>query len=232
MRITLTILCAGALAILAGCTTEAAKKAMDKPMPVDQYSGFDAHAADKSKRKAERPKPVPDDTEPDKAVDTLVKQLQGNDGAASFAVTAEEQLAYWGGKPGVGQIVVRKVRPLLKNKSIEQRAPALRLTLMFGGDEITGDLIECLADNDYGIRDLAYRGLQQHAPGINGIYYDPQGTEVARAQSVKQMERWWQDAMRKGAVQPPSIYEKNGVPPPPTETTSRNTRTQQNVSER
>ena len=122
----LTVLMAAMMAavvLLTGCNTEQAKKAMDKPIAENGYTGFGAHSADASKRKAERPKPVKDDTEPEEAVSTLVGQLQHAE--AGYTVTAEEQLMYWGSKPGVGSIVARKVRPLIKNPHVETRAPAV-----------------------------------------------------------------------------------------------------------
>jgi hypothetical protein len=215
------IICAASLAFLGGCTTEAAKKAMDRPMPTDNYTGFDSGASDKSKRKAEKPKDVKADMAPEEAVSILVKQMQesSNSSAASYVVNAEEQLTYWGSKPGGAQIVVRGVRPLLKSKSVEQRAPALRLTVMFGGRDSLGDFIECLGDREYGIREMAYRAVLSYAP--RDFSYDPQGGEVARAQAVDQYRRWWQYETQKGAVQPPTIYEKNGPPREATVQTSR-----------
>ncbi len=193
-----------ALVFLVGCTTEAAKKAMDRPMPSDQYTGFGDEKV-KDKRKAEKPKEVKDDMNPEDAVATLVSNLNNN--KASFSITSEEQLMYWGGKPGVGPIVVRKVRPLLKSARVEQRAPALRLTIAYGGRESVGDLIECLADSEMGMREMAYNAIQGYAPRSFG--YDPANGDVARAQSVDQLRRWWQTETRRGTVLPPSTYEAN-----------------------
>ncbi|MEI6234779.1 MAG: hypothetical protein WCT04_17130 [Planctomycetota bacterium] len=204
-----TMVCVAALAVLAGCTTEASKKAMNKPLPTDQYAGFGAGTTENSKRKAEKPKQVRDDMEPEQAVSILVDQLKKTQ--AGYSVTAEEQLMYWGERPGVGPIVARKVRPLLKSDRVEHRAPALRLTVAYGNRDSVGDLIECLTDKEYGIRDAAFRAVQNYVPRDFG--YDPSSGEVARAQSVDQYRRWYQYKTRNEAVQPPSIYEKN----PPTE---------------
>ncbi len=200
-----TMVCVALVAILAGCTSEAAKKAMNKPLPTDQYAGFGAGSADNSKRKAEKMKEVRDDMEPEAAVSTLVDNLQKT--SAGIAVTAEEQLMYWGQKPGVGSIVTRKVRPLLKSNNVEQRAPALRLTVAYGNKDSLGDLIECLADKEYGIRETAFRAVQSYSARDFG--YDPSSGEVARAQGVDQYRRWYQYETRKGAVYPPTKYEKD-----------------------
>lgn len=200
-----TVVCLAVLSFLTGCTTEAAKKAMGKPIAEDHYSGFGSGAAENSKRTAEKPKPVREDMEPEQAVSILVDQMKKTQ--AGFSVTAEEQLMYWGEKPGVGSIVARKVRPLLKSANVEQKAPALRLTVAFGGKESVGDLIECLSDNEYGIRETAYRAVQSYVPRDFG--YDPSSSDVARAQGVDQYRRWYQYDRRKDAVQPPTIYEKN-----------------------
>ncbi len=217
MRIDLwNVACLASVLFLAGCTTEQAKKAMDKPIPSDQYTGFGANGADLSKRKAEKPKQVKDEMAPEEAVSTLVDQLQHTQ--AGYSITAEEQLMYWGEKPGVGPIVARRVRPLLKSSRVEQRAPALRLTVMFGGRDSMGDLIECLADSEYGIRESAHRAVQNYVPRDFG--YDPSNGGVARAQAVDQYRRWWQYETRKGAVQPPSVYEAN----PPVEAQVRTPR--------
>ena len=57
-----------AVLILAGCTTTAAKKAMNKPAVSDAYTAFDAGASDSSKRKAEKVEPIKDDIEPEEAI--------------------------------------------------------------------------------------------------------------------------------------------------------------------
>jgi hypothetical protein len=199
-----------ALAVLCGCTTEAAKKALNKPAETDQFAGFDKESNERNKRKAELPKPVADTVDAEKAVTTLVEQLQKPQ--ASFSISAEDQLNYWGGKNGVAEIVVRKVRPLLKSPHVEQRAPALRLTIAFGNRDSVGDLIECLNDSEYGIRDTAYRALQ--ALSSQDFAYDPAGGSSARAQGVDQFRRWWQLKQRESSVQPATVYEKNPVAQP------------------
>ena len=42
--------------------------------------------------------------------------------------------------PGVDKIIVRSVRFLLQHKDIYVRAPALRLTILYGGPESNGSL--------------------------------------------------------------------------------------------
>ncbi|MGD0091241.1 MAG: hypothetical protein ABSE73_15090, partial [Planctomycetota bacterium] len=143
---------------LCGCTTAAAKKALEKPQGAEPYAGFDPEASDASKRKAEKPKPVKDDTDPEEAVNTLVKQLQRPE--PEYAATAEETLKLWGLKQGVDKLIVSKVRMLLKDPKVEVRAPALRLTILYGGLDCCGDLIEALADSEYGIRAAAFKSLR------------------------------------------------------------------------
>src|SRR5258706_11926690 len=106
-------ICVCGMIFLAGCTTEAAKKAMNKPVGTDQYAGFDSNDANGSKRSAEMPKPVPDSQDAESAVSTLVHQLESD--RTSFSIAAEDQLNYWGQKQGVGRIVARKIRPMLKS---------------------------------------------------------------------------------------------------------------------
>jgi len=202
-------LIAGSMSIaISGCTTTAAKKALNKPIESDRYSGFDPDAGSSSKRKAEEIKPVKQDEEPEKAVAMLVEQLQQD---RTHAISAEEQLKVWGVKQGVGKIVVSNVRLLLKHPKVEVRAPALRLTMLFGGPEANGDLIEALGDSEYGIRMTAFKALQTRTKRDFG--YDPGGGEVARARSAQEFRQWWQHEQRRTAVQPASVYEKN----PPTE---------------
>jgi hypothetical protein len=189
--------------VMAGCTTTAAKKALDKPMETDKYTGFDPHGADASKRKAEKPKEIKQDTEPEAAVTSLVEQLQRE---PSYAINAEEQLKLWGLKQGVDRIVVSKVRLLLKHPKVETRAPALRLTILFGGNDSVGDLIEALADTEYGVRSTAYKALV--ARTHRDFSYDPAGGEVARAKAVDDFRQWWQDEQRRKTAQPPTVYEE------------------------
>jgi hypothetical protein len=191
-----------------GCTTTAAKKALSKPNPADSYSGFDAKHAEASKRKAEIPEPVKDTTEPEEAVRILCGQLQEQPAAA---IQAEEQLKLWGSRQGVDKLVITGVRPLLKNAKVEVRAPAMRLTILLGGPDSNGDLIECLADSEYSIREAAFKALRMKTRRDFG--FSPSGGEVARAQSVEEWRTWWETEQRKVAVQPPSVYETN----PPSE---------------
>jgi hypothetical protein len=197
--------------LAAGCTTTAAKKALNKPPEKDAYAGFDADAGEASKREAPKPAPVKEDTEPEKAVTTLVQQLQAQE--AAYVIVAEEQLKGWGTKQGVDRIIVRQVRLLLKHERVEVRAPALRLTILLGGDDSTGDLIEALADSEHAIRALAFKALKARTHRDFG--FDAGGGQVARAQAVNEWRQWWQAEQRKVAVQPPSVYETK----PPTEPT-------------
>ena len=197
------------LLVTVGCTTEAAKKAMNKPNAEDSYTGFDENSGEKSKRKPEKLEPVKEDTDPEKAVATLVDRLQKPE--PSIAIPAEEQLRFWGSKQGVDKIVVSQVRLLLKNPKVEVRAPALRLTVQYGGPDANGDLIECLADNEYSIRESAFKALRSRTRRDFG--FSPSGGEVARAKSVDEWRQWWQGEQRRVAVQAPSTYETN----PPSE---------------
>ncbi len=149
---------AAMLCALPGCTTTAAKKAMNKPVLKDAYTSFDEGSADASKRKADKVEPIKPDTEAEQAITKLVEQLQREEPA--YTVAAEEQLRMWGAQQGVDKIVYSKVRLLLKNPRVEVRAPALRLVKQFGGKEAVGDLIEALADNERAIRQDALKALQ------------------------------------------------------------------------
>lgn len=196
-------LCALSTFVISGCNTAAAKAAMGKPNAKDKYTGFDADAADNSSRTAEKLEPVKDDTDPEKAVIQLVKQLQ--DKRRAYHDSGEQQLMYWGDRQGVDRIIVRQVRPLLKHPDVEVRAPAVRLTLRFGKDECIGDLIECLADEEREIRQMAFRALRSRAHRDFG--FEAGGGEVARARSVQEWRQWYQAEQRSGAVQAPSVYE-------------------------
>jgi len=195
--------------LLAGCTTTAAKKALNKPAAKDKFSGFDADAADASKREAPRPEKLNPESDPEVAVTKLVEQLQKD---RAHAVYSEEQLRYWASKQGVDKIVVSKVRLLLKNETIEVRAPALRLTMQFGGNEVNGDLVECLADSEYGLRATAYKALKARTGRDFG--FSPAGGEVARAKSVQEWRQWWQAEQRRLAIKDPSIYEMKPIAEP------------------
>ncbi|HEY3320821.1 MAG TPA: hypothetical protein VGP72_10185 [Planctomycetota bacterium] len=196
-------LCALLPFVIGGCTTTAAKKAMNKPQSDDSYAAFGQGAADASKRKAEKLETIKEDTDPEIAVSKLVDQMQHQE--LSHIVSAEEQLRVWGGQQGVDKIVYNKVRLLLKNPRMEVRAPALRLTRQFGGKEAVGDLIEALADSERGIRQEAFRSLEARTHRDFG--YMPDGGEVARSRAVDDWRKWWQEQQRVSAVQPPSVYE-------------------------
>jgi hypothetical protein len=208
--VAIVILSALMLFSFSGCTTAAANKAMAKPNANEDssYTGFNREAGEKSKRKAEKLEAVKDDTDPETAVTELVRRLQKE---PSIAIPAEEQLKLWGSKQGTDRIVVSKVRDLLKSPKMEARAPALRLTILYGGPDSHGDLIECLADSEYSIRETAFKALRARTRKDFG--YAPQGGEVARANAVDQWRQWWQGEQRRVAVQAPSVYETN----PPSE---------------
>ncbi len=211
MRLLASIILVGLCALsLGGCTTAAAQKAMNKPNSNDDssYSGFNRDAAEKSKRKAEKLEPVKEDTDSETAVTELTKRLLRE---PSIAVPAEEQLKIWGSKQGVDKIVVSHVRDLLKNPRLEARAPALRLTILYGRADANGDLIECLADREYSIRETAFKALRARTRKDFG--FSPSDGEVGRANSVEQWRQWWQGEQRRVAVQAPSVYETN----PPSE---------------
>lgn len=201
--------CVSCLALFAlltfyGCTTSAAKHALNKPIEGDAYSGFDKEKSDPSKRKADVPEVVPMTEDPDRAVSKLMQQLQ-KERAAS--ISAEEQLMNWGRQQGVGRMVYGQARQLLKHPKLEIRAPALRLTDAFGGREAIGDLIEALDDPEYGMRLEASRALSKRTTRNFG--YEPQSGEVQRSKAVAQLRRWWQAEQSSVAVQPASVYEKN-----------------------
>jgi len=193
-----------------GCTTKAAKHALNKPIESDAYAGFDKEKSDPSKRKAEVPEPIPMTEDPDRAVSKLMQQLQKERAAA---ISAEEQLMVWGRQQGVGRMVYGQARQLLKHPKLEIRAPALRLTDAFGGREAIGDLIEALDDPEYGMRLEASKALSKRTTRTFG--YEPQAGDVQRTKAVTQLRRWWQAEQSSVAVQPASVYEKN----PPKEPT-------------
>lgn len=203
-------LCAASLLVFYGCTTTAAKKAMNKPAPADAYSAFDSGSSDSSKRKASKVEAIKDDEDPEQAVSRLVEQLGKPE--AAYQVSAEDQLKAWGAKQGVGKIVYQKVRILLKSDRIEVKAPALRLIKMFGGSEAVGDLIEALADRELAIRQDAFNSLR--ARTHRDFSFNPEGGEVARLKSVDDWRQWWQAEQRKVAVQPASVYEEKPLSEP------------------
>jgi hypothetical protein len=202
-----TAVTVGCLSVLAlsGCTTTAAKKALAKPPARDSYTSFDSQTVgENSKRKAPTPVLPKDNADPEVAVTKLVEYLQAE---RAYAVSAEEQLRVWGNKQGVDKIIVSKVRILLKHPRIEVRAPALRLVMMFGDNASNGDLIECLADQEYGMRSTAFKALKARTK--QDFSYDPGAGEVARGISTERWRRWWQSDQSRLAMQAPSIYEKD-----------------------
>ena len=211
-RIILAIPVVGLGLLFSGCTTTAAKKAMDTSNPSDAYTSFDKDKQEASKHKEEKVEQVSQDMEPEKAVTILANQLASPKGPA-YITAAEDQLSRWGNKQGVDKIVVSRVRPLLKDRNFETRAPALRLTIRFGDNNSNGDLIECLADEELGIRQTAFRALKSRTHRDFG--YEPGTSDVARAKAVDDWRQWWQAERSSVAVQPPSVYEKK----PPAEPT-------------
>ncbi|HYG74144.1 MAG TPA: HEAT repeat domain-containing protein [Planctomycetota bacterium] len=209
-RIACSIALAAVLFSIAGCTTTAAKKALNKPQLSDSYTAFDAGASDSNKRKAEKVEPVKEDMDAEIAVTKLVEQLQRQE--AAYTLSAEEQLLAWGRKQGVDKIVYNKVRLLLKHPRVEVRAPALRLVKLYGGRDSIPDLIECLGDPEPPIRTEAFKSLQAKTKRDFG--YQPNGGEVARWKSVEDWRQWWQAEQRKVAVQPASVYEEKPLAEP------------------
>jgi len=197
------------LALLCGCTTTAAKKALAKPMVDD--TRFDGSPGKESERRTRELEPVSDDMNPEKAVEILVDHMQRQEPA--YFIPAEASLRLWATKQGVPGIIVRKVRLLLKNPRIEVRAPALRLVCAFGSRECAGDLIEVLTDPDYGMRKTAFETLRARA-GMD-LGFQPGGGEAARDQAVLAWRRWWEEDQRALASrQAPS--PKFDQPAPPT----------------
>ncbi|MBI3828259.1 MAG: hypothetical protein HY291_02000 [Planctomycetes bacterium] len=184
--ITVLSMLAGVFA-LAGCgNTKWAERKANVPYEDTPFAGFTDKAAKNSERKGAKYENVSDDTEPAKAVDQLVQQMQSLE--RHVAIPSEDELRYWASKQGVAEIVVRKVRPLLKNPRIEVRAPALRLTVAYGKKDSLGDLIEVLEDNEYGMRSTAIRTLK--AKANNDFGYNPAGGDLARAQSIEKWRQW------------------------------------------
>ena len=177
-----------------GCTTKAAKKALNKPFEEEAYTGFAKDSGKDSERHTKEKEPIADDMDPEKAVDILVDHLQRPE--PSYYIPAESQLRYWATKQGVDKIVVRKVRMLLKHPRIETRAPALRLVCTYGGKSKSsiGDLIEMLADPDYGMRREAFETLRSRTRMDLG--YQPGAGDVARAQAMQRWREWWQEESR------------------------------------
>lgn len=207
-----TIGLGGALALLSnsGCTTKAAQRALDKPTPDAAYADFTRVQGKESERRAKELEPVSDDIEPEKAVDILVDHMQRTEPA--YFIPAEAQLRYWGAKQGVAEIIVRKVRLLLRSPRIEVRAPALRLVAAYGQRESAGDLIEVLADEDYGMRKLAFDTLRARTRMDLG--FDPGGGALARAEATDKWRQWWQDELRAlAAGRGPAVKMETPAPP-------------------
>jgi hypothetical protein len=199
------------LGYCSGCTTAAAKKALNKPREEDAFTGFSQNPGQDSERRSDKKEPVSDDMDPEKAVDILVDHLQRPE--PNYFIPAESQLRYWATKQGVSEIIVRKVRMLLKNPRIETRAPALRLVCSYGQKDSIGDLIESLADPDYGMRKLAFETLRVRA-GMD-LGYQPGLGEAARGEAIQRWRQWWQENSRTivaSQVEAPK-YEQ---PAPPT----------------
>lgn len=172
---------------LNGCgNTKWADRKASEAMEEAPYSGFNEKAAKPSERKGSKYEVVSDDTEPVKAVEQLVAQLQSQERHVS--IPAEDELRYWASKQGVPPLIVERVRPLLRNPRIEVRAPALRLTVAYGKKESMGDLIEVLEDSEYGMRTLAFKALR--ARSGNDFGYNPAGGELLRAQSIERWRQW------------------------------------------
>lgn len=185
-------LCLVSAILLSGCTTAAAKKALNKVPEEDAYAGFNKNVGKESERNAKNAEPVADDMEPEKAIGILVDHLQRPERA--YAIPAEDELRYWATKQGVPAIIVRQVRMLLKNPRVEVRAPALRLTIAYGGRDASGDLIEVLADKEYGMRSTAFKDLRRRTGRDFG--FNPAGGELARVKSLESWRQWWQEEQR------------------------------------
>lgn len=200
----------GAFAVLflAGCTTTAAKRAMNKRESMDTFSGFDNPEAKISERKSRQPQVVPSDLDTETAVEALVRRLQSRERA--YIVTAEDELMMWAQRPGAGSIVYNKVRLLLKDPRVEVRAPAVRLTIRFGGNENTGDLVELLADEEYLIRRDAFQVLRaRHGMDFG---FSPAASKVLREKALEDWRGWWQDELMRKDRSPQ--ISPNFVPAP------------------
>jgi hypothetical protein len=200
------------LAVCTGCTTKAAKKALNEPTPTDNYSGFDANKKKASERKRSRLEPVSHDMNPEKAVEILVDHMQRQE--HHYRIPAEQQLRIWATKQGVAEMIVQRIKVLmlLKNPKIEVRAPALRLTIAYGKADSTGDLIEVLTDPDYGMRSTAFKALRMKFGRDFG--YNPAGGELARQQAIDAWRRWWQAEQRSHMTGQGPIPEIKRTKPP------------------
>ena len=183
---------------LAGCNTLRAEKELSQVTDEEPYAGFGSKKNKESERKVKPAEAINDDTNVEKAIGILVERLQSPD--RGLSVPAEDELRYWASKQGVPEIIVRKVRLLLQNPKIEVRAPALRLTIAIGKKESNGDLIEVLADDEYGMRATAFKALKARTGRDHG--FNPAGGDLARAKSLQAWRKWWQDEQELSAEKP------------------------------
>ena len=192
------------LGLGAGCaSSNKANKQMSDPVPSDAYANPGANYTSPAKRTAATHTRIAEDVAPEDAVAQLVGWLRKD---RTYQIPAEDQLKQWGQRQGVAEVIVRQVHPLLKDPHVEARAPALRLTVAFGGLDSGGDLIESLADSEYGMRETAFKALKARTKMDFG--YGPSDGEVARAQAVAMWRTWWTEQVRKGAVKPVVEAEK------------------------
>ena len=182
-----TLVCLAAS--ISGCNTRRAENEISKAADDEPYAGFGAKSGKDSERKVKPMETISDDTEAEKAVSILIERLQSTE--RGFSVPAEDELRYWASKQGVPEIIVRKVRLHLQHPRIEVRAPFLRLTIAYGKKESNGDLIEVLADEEYGMRAAAFRALKARTGRDLG--YNPAGGDLARAKSLQSWRKWWQE---------------------------------------
>lgn len=196
---------------MGGCTTEAAKKAMNKKHDEFPFSTFNETRSEGAAREDSLPDPVADDLQPDRAIDMLVDNLQHKE--LRYQIPAEDQLRYWATKQGVDQVIVRKVRMLLKDPRIEVRAPALRLTVAYGKRESVADLIEVLADEEYGMRSEAYKSLQRRTGRDFG--FNPAAPKLSREVAVERWRQWWQEEQTKMVTTETAVSAGFDTPAPP-----------------
>ena len=200
----------------AGCTTTAAKKALNDPTPKDRYSGFDQETKTKSERRHKKPDPVSDDVDPEKAVDILIGHMQSQQ--HNYRIPAEGQLRYWAAKQGVAEMVVQRIRALgltKQSRPLEVRAPALRLLRDYGKEDSIADLIEVLADDDYGMRSTVFKVLRAHsATGGQDFGFNPAGGVLSRVEAIDRWRRWWQDRQRGRLTQTNPVPTIERTKPP------------------
>ena len=210
---TIIVLCLAAAIGLAGCNnTRDAERHYNEPLATNTDTGFGLEQGKDSERKNKKHEPLSDELMPEEAVKALVKQLQSPDRAVS--IPAEDELRYWAGKQGVPEIIVREVQPLLHHKSLEVRAPALRLTIAYGKKSSAGDLIEVLADEEYGMRAAAFKFLRSRTGADFG--YSPASGDLARAQAIEKFRKWWDEKLHgpKPEDKEAVAEQKPGAPTP------------------